>query len=32
MSWLSEKLNIKTNEDWYKVSYEVNQLIRNTSN
>ena len=23
MNWLSEKLNIKTMEDWYKVSTEV---------
>ena len=23
MNWLSEKLNIKTMEDWYKVSFEV---------
>ena len=28
MNWLSERLNIKTMEDWYKISYEVkrNQL------
>ena len=25
MNWLSEKLNIKTIEDWYTVSREVNQ-------
>ena len=24
MNWLSNKLNIKTMEDWYKVLYEVN--------
>ena len=24
MTWLQEKLNIKTMEDWYKVSQEVN--------
>ena len=23
MNWLSEKLNIKTNEDWYNVTREV---------
>ena len=23
MNWLSEQLNIKTMEDWYKVSFEV---------
>ena len=23
MNWLSQELNIKTMEDWYKVSYEV---------
>ena len=25
MNWLSEKLNIKTMEDWYTVSREVNK-------
>ena len=27
MNWLSEKLNIEKMEDWYKVSFEVNELL-----
>ena len=27
MNWLSEKLNIKTMEDWYNISSEVNQSL-----
>ena len=28
MNWLSEKLNIKTMEDWYKVTSEVNHCLQ----
>ena len=33
MNWLSEKLNIKTMEDWYNISLEVKiKLIKETKN
>ena len=32
MNWLSEKLNIKTMEDWYNVTHEVNRLYYNKNN
>ena len=29
MKWLSQKLNIKTMEDWYNVTVEVNMKLQN---
>ena len=29
MNWLSDKLNIKTMEDWYNISCEVKLIISN---